>query len=141
MRCLRKSGVALAFTALISPSISVEGANPRTGKITVPVMTSLTVKLDQPLSAKAAGNAEGFTATIIEPVEVEGVTVIPVNSSAAGLVSKAAQGSGQIELNSVFVNRRSYRITTSPISFNQKASLRSGSIVTFHLVLSLNVAR
>jgi len=46
-----------------------------------------------------------------------------------------------MQLNSVFVNGRLYRITTSPISLNQKSNLRAGSTMTFYLVLSLSIAR
>ena len=141
MRFLRKSCFAVTIAALISFAVGAKAANPRGGKITVPVMTPFTVKLDQAISAKMAANGTGFTASIKDPVQVEGVIVIPANSSAAGLVSKESQGKDQIELNSVFVNGRPYRITTSPILFNQKANFRAGSTFTFYLVLSLNIGR
>lgn len=131
----------VAFAALISIATGAEGANVRGGSLTVPVMTPLTVKLDEAVVAKTAANGSGFTATIKDPVQVDGVTVIPVNSSAGGLVNKTLAGGGELVLNSVFVNGRMYRITTSPVSFPQKASLRAGSIVTFNLVLSLHIAR
>jgi hypothetical protein len=44
-----------------------------------------------------------------------------------------------MELNSVFVHGRSYRVTTSPIAFNQKGALRAGTKFTFELMLSLSV--
>jgi len=131
---------AVIIVALMSIAVSGEGANPRVGKITVPVMTPFTVKLDQAVSSKAV-NGTGFTASIKDPIQADGVTVIPANSSAAGLVTKESQGTGQLELNSVFVNGRSYRITTAPIPFNQKANFRAGSTFTFYLVLSLNIGR
>ena len=140
MRSLGKSCSATVVVALMAIAIRVEAANPRNGKIAVPVMTPFTVKLDQAVNARAA-NGTGFTASIKDPVEVDGVVLIPANSSAAGLVSKESQGSGQLELNSVFVNGRSYRITTSPIPLSQKTNVRAGSIFTFYLVLSLNVAK
>jgi len=121
-------------------AMSAEGARDN-GRVTVPVMTPFTVKLDKAVSAKTAVNGEEFTATFKDPVQIDGMTVIPVNSSAAGLVSKDRQSSGQMELNSVFVNGRSYRISTSPIVLNEKTSFRAGSIVTFDLMLSLNIAR
>lgn len=141
MSFLRKCFFALPAAGLILSAVSLSAANPHTGKITVPVMTALTVKLDEAVSAKTAVNGSGFTASIKDPVQVDGVVVIPANSSAGGLVSKESGNSGQLELNSVFVNGRMYRITTEPVSFNQKTSLRAGSSVTFHLVLSLNIGR
>jgi hypothetical protein len=141
MRLLPKSCWVVTVAALISFAASAEAANPRGGKITVPAMTPFKVKLDQAISAKMAANGTGFTASIMDPVQVEGVIVIPANSPAAGLVSKEPQGNDQMELNSVFVNGRSYRITTSPIAFSQKANFRAGSTFTFYLVLSLNIGR
>ena len=131
----------MSVVALLSTAIGVEGANPHSNRITVPVMTAITVKLDEAVNAKTAANGAGFTASIRDPIQVDGAIVIPANASAGGLVSKEAQGSGQLELNSIFVNGRSYRITTEPVSFNQKASFRAGSTVTFYLVLSLNIAK
>ena len=111
------------------------------GRITVPVMTPFTVKLDKAVSARSSVNGEEFTASFKEPVQIDGMTVIPVNSSAAGLVSKDGRTSGQMELNSVFVNGRSYRVATSPITISEKTSFRAGSTVTFYLMLSLNIGR
>lgn len=140
MRSFPKSSIAFMLAGLVCLAAGAQRANAR-GGITVPVMTPLAVKLDEALSVKTAGNGSGFTATIKSPVQVDGVTVIPVNASAGGLVNKQSPESGELVLNSVFVNGRMYRITTSPVSFNQKASLRAGSTLTFYLVLSLNIAR
>jgi len=139
MSLFRKSCSAIALAVLLSIT-SVEGASAR-GGITVPIMTPLTVKLDEPLNAKATANGSGFTASIKDAVQVNGAIVIPANASAAGLVSKQSQNAGELELHSVFVNGRMYRITTEPIPFNQKSNLRSGASMTFHLVLALNIAR
>jgi hypothetical protein len=141
MRFLHKSYFVMAVAALISSGLSVEAANPRTGRITLPVMTPITVKLEEAVNAKTAANGTGFTASIKDAVQVDGEIVIPANSSAAGLVSKESGGGGELELNSVFVNGRSYRITTSPIALNGKTNLRGGSTFTFHLVLSLNITK
>jgi hypothetical protein len=141
MRFFPKSSAAITLAALISVAISAEGASPHGASVTVPVMTPLTVKLDETVNARTAANRPGFTATIKNPVQVDGVTVIPANASAGGLVNKQAQAGGELVLNSVFVNGRMYRITTSPVSFSQKTNFRAGSTITFHLVLSLNIAR
>ena len=141
MSFLRKSHSAIVLVALFSIPFSVEAANPRSGKITLPVMTAFTVKLDQAVNARTSANGTGFTVSIKDPVQVDGITVIPANSSAGGLVSKELESGVEMQLNSVFVNGRLYRITTSPISLNQKSNLRAGSTMTFYLVLSLSIAR
>ena len=141
MRFLHKSCFVMAVAALISSGLSVEAANPRTGRITLLVMTPITVKLEEAVNARTAANGTGFTASIKDAVQVDGEIVIPAKSLAAGLVSKELGGGAELELNSIFVNGRSYRITTSPIALSGKTNLRAGSTFTFHLVLSLNITK
>lgn len=107
----------------------------------VPVMTAFTVKLDQAVSAKTVANGTPFTATLKQPVEVDGETIIPAGASAGGLMSKESANSTELELNSIFVNGRSYRITTEPVAISQKTTLAAGSTLTFHLMLSFRLAR
>lgn len=125
----------LNVTAKSAPAPGSGGHN-RGSKVTIPVTTQLTVKLDQAVSAK---NAEGFTVTFVDPVRVDGMVVIPAGASGAGLVGRTSQNGLEVELNSVFVNGRSYRVTTLPITFKQKGTLRAGTKCTFDLMLSLNV--
>lgn len=146
MRILRTLPIALALmgctmlnAAARSTSPLNNGAHNRESRITIPATTPLTVKLDQVVSAKTAESGGGFTVTFSEPVRVDGLIVIPAGATGAGLVSRGSQNSAEMELNSVFVNGRSYRVTTSPITFNQKGSLRAGTKFTFDLMLSLNV--
>lgn len=133
MCCTLLSGTATPATARSS------GGRNRDSKVTVPVTTPLTVKLDEIVSAKTADSSGGFTVTFSEPVRVDGMIVIPAGATGAGLVTKDARNGTEMELNSVFVHGRSYRVTTSPIAFNQKGALRAGTKFTFELVLSLSV--
>ena len=139
MRLFRKHCSAIALVALISVAIGTAGADPRNGRITVPVMTPFTVKLDDAVNIRKDVNGRGFTATFTRPVQVDGITVIPAGSTAAGLVNREPQYS--IELNSVFVNGRLYRVATSPIAINQKTSVPPGSSFTFNLMLSVSIAK
>lgn len=104
-------------------------------------MTAFTVKLDQAILAKTAADGTSFTATLKQPVDVDGQTVIPAGTSAGGVMSKESPNNTQMELNSVFVNGRSYRITTEPVTIGQKASLPAGATLTFRLMLSLNLSK
>lgn len=126
--------VALVFISICATAHAGGGRS-------VPVMTAFTVKLDQAVNAKAAANGAPFTATLKEPVEVDGQTIIPAGASAGGVMNKESQNSAELQLNSVFVNGRLYRITTEPVTIGQKALLHAGAAVTFHLTLSLNLAR
>ncbi len=139
MRLLSNRCLTVALIAIISVSTGAAGADPRNSGITVPVMTPLTVKLGEPVNVKTAQEGGGFTATFARPVQVNGVTVIPAGASAAGLVHKEPQYS--IELNSIFVNGRSYRVTTSPVAINRKNSIPPGTTFTFDLTLSVNIAK
>lgn len=129
---------ALGVTAESGPTLT-NGAHNRDGKVTIPSTTPLTVKLDQVVSARTVKSGEGFTVTFSEPVRVDGTVVIPAGAAGAGFVSSNAQNGTEMELNSVFVNGRSYRVTTSPIPFNSKTTLRAGTKFTFDLMLSLKV--
>lgn len=139
MKLIRNCCFAIAFVLFMATAANVAGAGPRNARVTVPVMTRLSVKLDEAVNLKAANNGAGFTATFTQPVEVDGMTVIPAGASAAGLIDKEAQSS--LVLNSVFVNGRSYRVTTSPVAIGRKTSLAAGSAFTFNLTLSVSVAR
>jgi hypothetical protein len=112
-------------------------AHDRGSRITIPATTQFTVQLDRAISANMA-DGKGFTVTFSEPVQINGMLVIPAGASGAGLVSVDAHIQ-QIELNSVFVNGRSYRIITSPITLNPKSPLRAGKKLTFGLVFALNL--
>ncbi len=127
--------------AALIVSISVCSTATAAASKSVPVMTAFTVKLDQAVSAKTAANGAPFTATLKQPVEVEGQIVIPAGASAGGVMTKGAPGSAEMELNSIFVNGKSYRITTEPVTVGQKAPFPAGATVTFHLMLSFNLAR
>lgn len=107
----------------------------------VPVMTAFTVKLDEAVRPERVANGTPFTATLKQPVEVDGLVMIPAGASAGGILSKESENSAEMELNSVFVNGHMYRITTEPVTIGQKGGLRAGATLTFHLMLSLNLAR
>jgi hypothetical protein len=129
----------LSVTAESGPAATSRAYN-RVNKVTIPATTPLSVKLDQLVSARTVQSGDGFTVTFSEPVRVDGMVVIPAGASGAGFVRRRSQNGTEMELNSVFVNGRSYRVTTSPIPFNSKSPLRVGTKFTFDLMLSVKVA-
>lgn len=146
MRTLQKWSIAMALMGCTVLSVTAESgpaltnvAHNRNGKVTIPPTTPLTVKLDQVVSARTVKSGDGFTVTFSEPVRVDGTVVIPAGATGAGFVSSNSQNGTEMELNSVFVNGKSYRVTTSPIPFDSKNTLRAGTKFTFDLVLSLKV--
>src|SRR5579872_4325061 len=57
--------------------------------ITIPAGTVITVRLGETLSSKDSSAGQGFSATVAEPVVVEGKTVIERGASARGTVVDA----------------------------------------------------
>jgi hypothetical protein len=146
MKTLRTLPIAIALMGCTVLSVMAASgpaltnvAHNRDSKVTIPPATPLTVKLDQVISARTVKSGEGFTVTFSEPVRVDGMVVIPAGASGAGFVNRKSQNGTEMELNSVFVNGRSYRVTTSPIPFDSKSTLRTGTKFTFELMLSLSV--
>lgn len=95
--------------------------------IVVPTGTVLTVRLGETLSSKQSQAGQSFSATVAEPVEVDGQTVIPSGATASGTVV-AAQSAGkfkgasllQIKLNSITVGGRQRSIETSSVARSEK---------------------
>jgi hypothetical protein len=100
---------------------------PQPATITVPRGADLRVSIDQTLSSRDAQSGDGFDATLLSPVVVDGKTVIPSNARIRGQVVNArASGrlSGTAELAvtlvSVEINHQKYNIQTDTLA-------RSGS--------------
>jgi len=96
-------------------------------RLVVPSGTVLTVRLGEALSSKESQAGQTFTATTVNPVEVEGKTVIPAGATATGTVV-AAHAAGkfkgasllQIKLDSITIGGRQHRIDTSSVSRAEK---------------------
>jgi hypothetical protein len=102
-------------------------AAPAAAPIVIPAGTVLTVRLGETLSSKESQAGQSFSATVTEPVEADGKTVIPSGASASGTVV-AAHAAGkfkgasllQIKLNSVTVGGRQRTIETSSVARSEK---------------------
>jgi hypothetical protein len=106
-----------------SPSSSESdkrAAAPKPRPIIVPVDTSISVVLDQPVGSKISTTGETFTATVEAPVEVDGKVAIPKGARATGIV-KDAKAAGrfkggavlELALTSVALRDKNYEIETS----------------------------
>jgi len=95
--------------------------------IVIPAGTVLTVRLGETLSSKQSQAGQSFSATLAEPVEAEGKTVIPSGATASGTVV-AAHAAGkfkgasllEIKLNSITVGGRQRSIETSAVARSEK---------------------
>jgi hypothetical protein len=88
--------------------------------IVVPADTEITVVLDETLGSKTSTSGQAFTATVQEPVEVEGKVAIPKGARASGAV-KDAKAAGRFKggavlsltLTSIEINGKEHEIQTS----------------------------
>ncbi len=91
--------------------------------ITIPEGTVITVRLGETLSSKSSTTGESFSATVAEPVTVDGKTVIEQGAAARGTVVDA-KGMGhfkggallEVRLNSVAINGKETTIHTSMVA-------------------------
>jgi septal ring-binding cell division protein DamX len=92
------AGAGSQATATPSPTNSPEGAatpekaaseEKASKPVVVPTGTVLTVRLGQAVGSKISNTGDTFTATLSEPVSVDGKTVIPSGAEASGTVTNA----------------------------------------------------
>jgi hypothetical protein len=96
-------------------------------RLVVPAGTVITVRLGETLSSKGSQAGQSFSASLANPVEVEGRTVIPSGATATGTVV-AAHAAGkfkgasllQIKLDSITVHGRQHSIETSSVQRSEK---------------------
>jgi hypothetical protein len=95
--------------------------------IVVPAGTMLTVRLGEALGSKTSQAGQTFSATLAQPVDVDGKTVIPSGASAAGVVVDAkplgrfkGAASLQVKLTSITVNGSEHPIETSSVVRSEK---------------------
>jgi BON domain len=110
-------------TAVESPAEQAAQATPPPPPpppIVVPTGTILTVRVGQALSSKNSNSGDRFTATLAQPVSVEGVPAIPAGSALRGTVVTAKskgkiKGEGELDLvlTSVTVQGQAYNIKTN----------------------------
>jgi hypothetical protein len=95
--------------------------------ITIPAGTVITVRLGETLSSKSSSAGQGFSATVAEPVAVDGKTVIERGAAARGTVVDAKsmghfKGGALLEvrLNSVSINGRETSVDTGMVARSVK---------------------
>ncbi|HYK34882.1 hypothetical protein [Alloacidobacterium sp.] len=93
----------------------------------VPSGTVLSIRMNQTINVKHAAAGEPFSGTIVNPIVVDGNTVIPSGSAAEGEVVAAHKrghfkGASvlQLRLTGMDVNGQHYRIDTSSITHSKK---------------------
>jgi hypothetical protein len=112
-------------------------AAPRPKPIVVPADTVISVVLDGPVGSKISQPGQNFTASVSEPIEVEGRTAIPKGARATGIVKDAKpagrfKGGAALELTlaSIEIHGRNYDVqTTSPNETSKGKGKRTAAMV------------
>ena len=102
----------------------------------IPAGTHITVRLGETLSSKSSQAGQGFSATVAEPVVVEGKTVIPDGANAHGTVV-AAKGMGhfkggallQVRLDSIAIGGKEHAVQTTAVARSLKGKGKRSSIL------------
>jgi hypothetical protein len=110
---------------------------PAPAPIVVPRGTAIEVVLDQPLSSKTSTQGQSFSATVVDPVIVDGQVVIPKHAHARGTVMSvkpAGRFKGASELGlalrHIEINGQRYEIAASTPELSKKGKgKRTGALV------------
>src|SRR5437588_711686 len=112
--CNQKTGTPASTTessSTNSGSTSAKKTVPGTA-VTIPAGTVITVRLGEALSSKSSHAGQGFSATVAEPVTVDGKTLIDQGAGAHGTVV-AAKAMGHFK----GVELPAYSARGSPLTF------------------------
>jgi hypothetical protein len=105
--------------------------------IVVPRGAAIEVVLDQPLSSKTSTEGQSFSATVVDPVVVDGQVVIPKHAHARGVVTSAKpagrfKGASELglALRHIEINGQRYEIAASTPELSKKGKgKRTGALV------------
>src|ERR1700720_3374254 len=115
----------------------VREAPPRPRPIVVPADTVIAVVLDEPVGSKISTPGQNFSASVREPVEVDGRLAIPKGARATGIVKDAKpagrfKGGAQLELTltSIEINGANFDVpTTAPNETSKGKGKRTAAMV------------
>src|SRR5436305_9278477 len=99
------------------------GSTDRSSKaVTLPAGTVITVRLKEAVGTKISTSGQSFTASVAQPVQVNGTTVIPDGSAATGKVVESAplgkfKGGAKLllRLDSISVGNNNYPVQTASV--------------------------
>lgn len=106
-----------------APKLKTEAPKP----VVIPAGTTVTVRLGQAVGSKISQTGQSFPASVANPIEIEGKTVIPSGATATGTVVSAQplgrfKGGAllQVKLTSISINGADQAVTTSALSRSAK---------------------
>jgi len=121
MRITKRSLLLLGAPVLLL-ALGAAGINlmNRSKRVLVPAGSEVEVRLDQAVTTKRSNSGDAFQATVVEPINIDGKTVIPEGSIATGSVVYARESGRlkgtarlQLALESVEVGGQEYEFQTS----------------------------
>jgi hypothetical protein len=131
-----QTAVAPEITAS-APAAAPAVEKPKPQPIVIPAGTVLTVRTVQGLSSKTSQEGQPFTATLAQPISVEGRAAIPAGATVTGTVVTAKskgkiKGEGELALSltNISVAGRSYPIKTSVLSSTEKGKGKRTAVAT-----------
>lgn len=111
----------------VSPQQATNATAPAPALPEVPAGTVLSIRMNQTINVKHAQAGQPFTGTIVNPVQVDGSTVIPSGATAEGMVVSAHKRGHfkgksyiQLTLTSLNLNGQHYRIDTGSLTRTKK---------------------
>ena len=117
------SAAAGGAAGTASGGTKAEVKKPAAQAMVIPAGTHITVRLGETLSSKSSQAGQGFSASVADPVVVDGKTVIPTGAAAHGTVINA-KGMGhfkggallQVRLDSVNIEGKEHAIQTTAVA-------------------------
>jgi hypothetical protein len=104
--------------------------------VTVPAGTDIAMRLTQAVGSKISQSGDSFQGTVVRPVQVNGETVIPSGSEAAGHVAEAVplgrfKGGAKLQLvlDSITIRGKKYPVTASVSRVAQGKGKRTAGMV------------
>jgi hypothetical protein len=134
LACSKKTAQSADQNAVNAPAANPapvtrteEPQKPKVETVTIPEGTTLTVRLGQPLGSKISQPGQSFSASLADPVQVNGKTVISAGAAATGTVVDAKplgrfKGGAllQLQLTSINIHGVEHQIQTSAITQTEK---------------------
>jgi len=113
--------LAMTLLGTIAPPVVAQKKGKRPTYV-VPANTVMRLRLNQPLSSKKAHVGDVFTSTVVDPVFVRGVEVIPASSTVSGRITQVTTAARKGKAGSLNVTFTSIS-TPKPNHYNIAGSL------------------
>jgi hypothetical protein len=119
------------------PGAAAAAAPAQPQSMVIPAGTRIRVQLSQSISTKTSNTGDPFSGTLVDPIRVNGHTIIRAGAQARGVVSES-KGQGRIKgqavlalrLESVRADGRNYPVETSRVERVEKGKGKRSAIMT-----------